>query len=129
MELTAQLKATYLINAGRNLAITLDEVHKPSEARLVTELVEMIETLAKVVDPETVIIEREVFKQLFETSVLFTFWLDNVGRMSLRQEMFGDKPVFNFVLNPPGKRQQFLRADIIQALTDAREALKSPQYR
>lgn len=79
-------------------------------------------------DEETVTIEKPVFRQLFETSGLFLFLIDNIGRLSLHSEPGMDPPKFTFRLNPPGRRQQFLREQVIQALMDVRELLKAPQF-
>lgn len=80
---------------------------------------------------ESVTIEREVFKTLVETSLLFNFWVENVGRLSLAAEA-ADKQLdtirFRFVLNPPGRRAQFPREAVIQALMDIKQVLSVPHY-
>lgn len=126
---------TFLLHRARNLAITLDEVRKPAEAAVVTELADRLE---KAVDYQSApnridsfdhaIIKRDVFHKLIETTDLFNFLIDNIGRLSCGVEGDRQDPKFTFHLNPPGRRQQFLREDVIKALMDVREALKTPQY-
>lgn len=116
----------YLLHSARNLAASFDREKKTAAAQVVTDLANRLEPLLKNEPGETIAIEREVFRQLFETSGLFMFLVDNIGRLSLHSEPNTGK--FEFRMNPPGRRQQFLRQDVIQALMDIREKLKAPQY-
>lgn len=142
----------FLLHRARNLAVTLDERGKGLEASVVTELIERLEgalskfpgcdtadaaemsNLARAAEPhctDDITIEREVFKTLVETSLLFNFWIENVGRLSFMGEA-ADKQLdtikFKFVLNPPGRRSQFPREAVIQALMDIKQVLSVPHY-
>lgn len=123
---------TLLLLRARNLAIALDREHAPMKASVVTELADRISALAKedlaAADSDTVTIEKTVFRQLFESNILFFFLIDNIGRLSFGVSGDRQDPKFMFALNPPGRREQFLRQDVIQALMDVREKLKAPQY-
>ena len=66
--------------------------------------------------------------QFIQDTALLNFWLDNVGRLSVMLDGPVGSPTFRFVLNPPGRRQQFLREDVRKALIDVKERLKAPQY-
>lgn len=122
----------FLLHRARNMAVALDESGKQLQAATVTELIERLEK-AIPVEPAigTVTIEREVFKTLIETSLLFNFWVENVGRLSLVAEA-ADKQLdsiqFRFALNPPGRRSQFPREAVIQALMDIKQVLSVPHY-
>lgn len=122
----------FLLYRARNMAVALDESGKQLQAATVTELIERLEK-AIPVEPAigTVTIEREVFKTLIETSLLFNFWVENVGRLSLVAEA-ADKQLdsiqFRFALNPPGRRAQFPREAVIQALMDIKQVLSVPHY-
>lgn len=122
----------FLLHRARNMAVALDESGKQLQAATVTELIERLEK-AIPVEPAigTVTIEREVFKTLIETSLLFNFWVENVGRLSLVAEA-ADKQLdsiqFRFALNPPGRRAQFPREAVIQALLDIKQVLSVPHY-
>ena len=122
----------FLLHRARNLAVALDESGKQLQASVVTELIERLE---KAIPSEpaikTVTIERDVFKNLMETALLFNFWIENVGRLSLAAEA-ADKQLdtirFRFVLNPPGRRSQFPREAVIKALMDIKQVLSVPHY-
>lgn len=121
----------FLLHRARNLAVDLDEHGRQLQAATVTELIERLEkAIPGEPSIDTVTIEKEVFKNLFETAALFSFWVDNIGRLSFISESpdNGRSFKFRFVLNPPGRRSQFLREDVIQALMDVREVLKAPHY-
>ena len=118
----------FLIYRARNLAIALDEKQMPMEASLVNEMINHLDKPNVITNDEQVIIEKPVFKNLLETSFLFMFLIDNIGRISLSHSGDRMNPKFEFVLNPPGRRQQFLREDVINALIEVRERMKTPQY-
>lgn len=122
----------FLLHRARTLAVVLDERGKGLEASVVTELIERLEeALVDRPGVDNVSIEREVFKTLIETSLLFNFWVENVGRLSLVAEA-ADKQLdsiqFRFALNPPGRRSQFPREAVIQALMDIKQVLSVPHY-
>jgi hypothetical protein len=134
----------FLCHRARKLAVSLDSYQKHNEAALVTELISRLEEQNKEQapgesmpadlvshaqsSPDTVIIEKKVFRELFESRILFDFLIDNIGRISFGTAGDRQDPKFHFALNPPGKRQQFLRQDVLQALIEIREKLKTPQY-
>ena len=80
---------------------------------------------------ETITIEKEVFQALVEKAVLFDFYVENAGRITMHVKSDGGRQGpfhVSYVLNPPGMRQQYLREDVINALNVMKYRLSVPQY-
>lgn len=65
-----------------------------------------------------------------ERLALLDWWLDNVGRIQLHSHSLdkGNTFTHEWILNPPGYRNQYRPQDVEDALVRIRERLKAPQY-